>query len=189
MERYTQSRIAKEFGISVITVNKVLNGNKGNQVAPYTARQVLDFCKKVDYQVDRHAERERISSLELHNFKDNETRKAHMLHLRQNGYTNVEIAKLTGYTYITVLKIIGKQPKELTLASYQRAAEIRCINAWHRNEYMNAIAENDEKIKKYNAEVLKCQAEIKRLEAVRKELPANATILPMNILETATKGA
>lgn len=48
-----------------------------------------------------------------------------MLELRKLGYSNVEIAKKTGFRYDTVLKYIGCQPDETTLASYRVAGAKR----------------------------------------------------------------
>lgn len=48
-----------------------------------------------------------------------------MLELRKLGYSNVDIGKKTGFGYVTVLKYIGKQPDETTLASMRVAGAKR----------------------------------------------------------------
>ena len=48
-----------------------------------------------------------------------------MLELRKLGYSNVDIGKKTGFGYDAVLKYIGKQPDETTLASIRSAGAKR----------------------------------------------------------------
>lgn len=48
-----------------------------------------------------------------------------MLELRKLGYSNVDIGKKTGFGYGAVLKYIGKQPDETTLASIRAAGAKR----------------------------------------------------------------
>lgn len=58
-----------------------------------------------------------------------------MLELRKLGYSNMDIAKKTGFSYVTVLNYIGKQPGETTLASWRAAgAKIRFRNIARKNQ-------------------------------------------------------
>lgn len=58
-----------------------------------------------------------------------------MLELRKLGYSNVEIGKKTGFDYDTVLKYIGNQPDETTLASMRVAgAKRRFRNIARKNQ-------------------------------------------------------
>ena len=44
-----------------------------------------------------------------------------MLELRKLGYSNVDIGKKTGFSWMTVVRYIGNQPDETTLASIRVA--------------------------------------------------------------------
>ena len=58
-----------------------------------------------------------------------------MLELRKLGYSNVDIANKTGFKYNTVLKYIGSQPDETTLASMRVAgAKRRFRNIARKNQ-------------------------------------------------------
>ncbi|MBR2680778.1 MAG: hypothetical protein IKE23_08505 [Exiguobacterium sp.] len=68
-----------------------------------------------------------------------EERKAYyvplMLELRDLGYSNVDIAKKTGFAYKTVCEYIGEQPDEITLASMRAAgAKRRFRNLAKKNQ-------------------------------------------------------
>ncbi len=55
---YSLSKIAKELGISKASVSLILNGKaKENHISAELERQVLDFCKKVNYIPNIHAQR------------------------------------------------------------------------------------------------------------------------------------
>ena len=55
---YSISKIAQELGISKATVSLILNGKASkSRISTEVERQVLDFCKKVNYVPNIHAQR------------------------------------------------------------------------------------------------------------------------------------
>ena len=101
----TCEQIGKMFGVSV------------NTISMHTKNSV-ELRRKCMRELNQRLNRERA-----------EQRRAYyipiMLELRGLGYSNVEIAKKTGFTYMTVLKYVGKQPDETTLASMRVAGAKR----------------------------------------------------------------
>lgn len=84
------------------------------------------------------------------NFKTHAEEIAHMKELREQGYNNVEIAKMVGRNLNTVYKDIGKQPKIMTELSKQLAGERRvkmnqnrkiAVATIKRQEYEKRLAE------------------------------------------------
>lgn len=49
-KRYTISDLADQFGVSISTISKALNGRPG--VRPELREQIQEFCKEIDYQPD-----------------------------------------------------------------------------------------------------------------------------------------
>ena len=55
---YSVSKIAQELGLSKATVSMVINGKAAKaRISPEVEKQVLDFCKKVNYVPNIHAQR------------------------------------------------------------------------------------------------------------------------------------
>ena len=86
------------------------------------------------------------------NFKTHAEEIAHMKELREQGYNNVEIAKMVGRNLNTVYKDIGKQPKIMTELSKQLAGERRvkmnqnrkiAVATAKRLEYERKVAEKE----------------------------------------------
>ena len=103
--------------------------------------------------------------------------------LRAKGFSNAEIAKLTGYAYQTVLKIIGYQPQSITVASYKKAGEIAKIRTAYRREGMKEYDEKCRKIRAYNMKIVRfekkletLQAEMRQLDELRKTLPTDTEL-------------
>lgn len=175
MERVTQAQIAKDLGVSTFTVSASLKGNPKCGLRPELMKKVQEYSQKVGYKNTK--------TLSLHHFKDVNDRRQHMQMLRAKGFSNAEIAKLTGYAYKTVLDIIGYQPQNITAASYKKAGEINKIRTAYRREGMKEYDEKCRKIRAYNMKIVRfekkletLQAEMRQLDELRKTLPTDTEL-------------
>lgn len=152
-DRYTQTDIGKVFGISRNAVCLILNGNEKEKGYNETlAQKVRAFAKEVKYKEPRETKQKHISVyLSAHNYSSKQARYDHMLKLREDGYTNTQIARLTGYNRKTVFEIIGAQPESYTAMSHERAGKMRKIINEDRRALSVAIRQ--EKIDAANAQV------------------------------------
>lgn len=129
MSIYTARRIAMELNMNKSTVSNILCGNKN--YADATIAKVMDFAKSVGYdaEIGKHHKTHRAAKKEKFwfggNFHTKSEEIAHMNLLRDEGFTNAEIARKIGRSYGTVRYNIGLQPKSYTERSRIRACEIR----------------------------------------------------------------
>lgn len=155
MSIYTARRIAHELNMNHSTVSNILCGNKN--YADATIAKVLDFAKSVGYdaEIGKHykAHRETAKKEKFWfggNFHTKAEEIAHMNFLRDEGFTNAEIARKIGRSYGTVRCNIGLQPKSYTERSRIRACEIRHAKTVDRR--MNSL-----KFAKLKAEIAEQQ--------------------------------
>lgn len=100
------------------------------------------------------------------NFKTREEEVTRMKELRARGYSNLEIAKAIGRTYLTVLHAIGKQDRELWKQNVAMAAHIRAQKNAARKQYVvnKPIREYNKRVEEHNAlkaKVAQMEAELK----------------------------
>ena len=114
--------IANACGLSYGTVNNILN-DTGLKYAPATIERVKRTAEEMGFV---HGNCENLLKANQNrpippasgNFATRQEETDRMLYLRNEEMcTNAEIARKVGVTYITVLKRIGRQPKELTRIS------------------------------------------------------------------------
>lgn len=183
VNEYTLHDIAKVFSISPTSVQNCLNG-RDERHNPVLVRKVKEFSNAVQYTPERAmhigskrgTDASRNANLSKRNFESVQQRNTHMINLRNQGYTNAQIAKLTGYTYATVRNTIGRQPEEYTQASVKRRGEFyhrRCedrkaLYAANRKK----IDAANEQVEIYNSAVDEltrmCEAVVAQKSAVEK---------------------
>lgn len=73
--------------------------------------------------------------LEKSNFEKRDYQTQRMLNLREQGYTNGQIAKMVGCCPATVLNRIGRQPEAITKNSKDLASEAARASARRREAY------------------------------------------------------
>lgn len=152
---YTRRDIADAFGISESSVNSILIGK--DNCNPVLRGKVRSFAEDVQYGVVR-PENVWMCPVDAALYANPQERRKRMMALRDKGYTNAQIARMTGHSHLTVLKIIGRQPKEYTAASYKRAGQVRKMaNADRKAVAMDRlrkrIAEANAQVTAYNAAV------------------------------------
>lgn len=107
--------IAQDIGCHYHTVERVLCTHL--PVSESMAATIREYAEKVGYVPVTRAMAKRARFLEEIGFGTAEQLEAHMIMLRERGYTNAEIAKKCGVSYNTALLYIGKQPTEYTAES------------------------------------------------------------------------
>ena len=95
--------------------------------------------------------------------KDEETER--MLSLRDEGYSNKEIAEKIGRDYTTVLKTIGYQSKELTKKNQMLGKRICAQKNALRKQFVT-----NKKISEYNKKVAEFKEKQNELELLRTEI-------------------
>lgn len=164
VEVYTATDIAKVFGISEGSFWRIMAGTKGNS-APLREK-VLQFAQSVGYdgKTARYTQ-----DAKLRGFSSMEQRDEHLRKLRAMGYSNAEIAKLSGYGCYHIWELLGPQPKEITQKSRARAGKIRSMKAQDRKA---AAAEMKckQEIVEANAKVEEYHAALDKLTALDEEL-------------------
>lgn len=143
------STIAQDLKLSRHTVQAVLNGTKRLQIVNLeTAEKIRMYAEMVGYEkTPNYVTRHLVFLEELGNFRSAAEFKAHMLKLRDRGYTNAEIAHKCGVTYNTIRLYIGKQPKEYTAESMRIAGEYaKAKNAARKSRVKNFKAAEGKRI-------------------------------------------
>ena len=98
-----------------------------------------------------------------------EQRDEHLRKLREMGYSNAEIAKLSGYGYYRILELLGPQPEEITQKSRARAGKIYSMKAQDRKAAAAEMKRRQE-IAEANAKVEEYHAALDKLTALDEEL-------------------
>lgn len=141
----TQRDIAKNLGISLRTVNKCLSKGSG-YVSAATFHRVHDAAKKMGYvlpsspeyrqqkEIAREAVR-RENYLLTHNFPSREAETKRMEYLREQGYSNSEIARKVGRCVLTVRRRIGSQPEDMTKENIRLGQKNRAAKNAKRRQY------------------------------------------------------
>ena len=163
--RVTQRDIAKAAGVSKGTVANIMTGYPHDKYySAETKEKVLNAAKELGYIRRNIADRDepfriKVGKQEEHfyyngNFHSRDEEVRHMRYLRVKGYTNAEIAKKIGRSYVTVYKAIGKQPEEYTKMSKKLSGKrISSANAARRALANRArIDELSEKLAKLDHE-------------------------------------
>jgi predicted transcriptional regulator len=131
-EIITIKDIANECGLCVATVKRALSKSehRQNMVAEKTKVRVRECAETMGYNPNRAKtirygkKSNRVVRSASGNFSTREEETKRMLYLRnEKVMTNPEIAEKVGVSYLTVLRRIGPQPKELTEMSLALAGE------------------------------------------------------------------
>lgn len=165
----TARDIAAALHLSLNTVTVYLSKKERNSA---TAQRVRDYAEKVGYDPKKaleygrrykNTEKPVIESYYYNgNFHTKEEEVARMKELREQGFSNAEIAKKLGRGIVTVWNAIGKQDKELTLQNIAMAAHIRAQKNAARKQYVvnKPIREYNAKVEQHN----KMKAELNKLQ-------------------------
>ena len=164
VEVYTAADIAKIFGISEGYVWNIMGGIKTCS-APLREK-VLQFAQSVGYDGKTSC---CTRGTKLRGFSSMEQRDEHLRKLREMGYSNAEIAKLSGYGYEHICELLGPQPKEITQKSRARAGKIRSMKAQDRKE-ASAEMKRKQEIAEANVKVEEYHAALDKLTALDEEL-------------------
>lgn len=161
---YTAADIAKVFGISESSFWRIMAGDKGS--SDHLREKVLRFAQSVGYdgETARYTR-----GAKLRGFSSVEQRDEHLRKLRAMGYSNAEIAKLSGYGYYHMWKLLGSQPEEITQKSMARAGKIHSMKAQDRKAAAAEMKRKQE-IAEANAKVEEYHAALDKLTALDEEM-------------------
>lgn len=96
-----------------------------------------------------------------------------MQRLRENGYTNEQIAQRMGVNRLTVYRHIGTQPKEISDVSFKYACEVRKLKVQRRNNAKAAMLRRKQEEEEKRIEAERIEAERRAAEeAARREKEA-----------------
>ena len=91
-----------------------------------------------------------------------------MMSMREEGFSNKEIASKIGRDVTTIYKAIGKQPPEMSNKNKQLGRQILSQKIATRKQYVV-----NKQITAYNSKVDECKQKQKELEALQKEINAD----------------
>lgn len=125
-----------------------------------------------------------------------------MQRLRENGYTNEEIARRMGVSVVTVYRYIGNQPEEITRASIEYATQLCKLKARRLNSAKMALLRKKQEEERIKAERRAAEEAARRekeaLEKSKREIydtvlsigfPQELATSASSIIETAAQGA
>lgn len=126
------------------------------------------------------------------NFHSHKEEVARMLALREEGFSNAEIAKKIGRDRRCVTKNIGAQPTDMTKANRIHGQEHRAAENARRKAYVEShkVAVHNETVRKVNELTEKMNAsmaEIRELRKVHDEMVAAITTTESDIRKIAEK--
>ena len=177
----TMKDIAEKLGMSVGTVKQYLspkyhwNGigvqlvRKTAEEMGYDPKAVLAYTgalrKGKSWKWKRHTEKSNPTPQPRYNggnFFTKEEEMERMKELRGMGYSNAEIARKVGRSYLTVLVNIGKQDPELSRQNREMAQKYRAQKNAARKQYVvnKPIREYNKRVEQHN----RIKAELARLQ-------------------------
>lgn len=148
--------IADALGISQQTVQNAFCKSAQGRLSQSLLSSIQEAAKRMDYVSPMTPEgkkrtQERLNAVrQAHfwkggNFHTKEEEVARMRQLREEGYSNMEIAKKIGRSYQTVRKSIGTQPTDMTLHTKAMSGAARTKKTQERKVYVA-----DHTIRAYN---------------------------------------
>lgn len=204
----TMKDIAEKLGLSVGTVKQYLSpkyhwNGTGVQLVRKTAEEmgydpkaVLAYTgalrKGKSWKWQRHTEKSNPTPSPRYNggnFFTKEEEMERMKELRDMGYSNVEIARKVGRSYLTVLVNIGKQDPELSQQNREMAQKYRAQKNAARKQYLvnKPIREYNKRVKEHNdlkAKIAQMEMELKpQIPAIEKAAQTKIEF-PMMKMET-----
>lgn len=189
----TQQKIADALGASLSNVNRALKGKLFNKEL---AKKIIEYAAQNGYEtkedrakkaVEKAAEKaaERAANRWWYGtaFRTQEELISYMRNLRDLGYGNMEIAKKSGVTPITVRRNIGAEPAYLAKHNRIVGMKIRAQKNAARAAYLRnkPIAEYNAKVEEHNdlkAKVVKLEAELSQQQPAIEKLAAQKIPVP-----------
>lgn len=163
----TAKDIAERTGYAVGTVYNAL-GNTPCALAKSTVQKIKKAAAEMGYDPTGYQPpftggRNPHAFLQFSNFPSPEVEKERMEILRKQGYSNPEIAKKIGKSYMHVYMTLGTQPGAITKARHAAAAANRYLRARQRERYQLEGA-----VQEYN----QIKSQLEQIEAQKISLSA-----------------
>lgn len=162
--------VAKNMNIAERTASIYISCKKNKRKSANSARQMaLDLGYKT--REARRKEKE-MEYLRTHNFPSKEAETLRMEYLREQGYSNAQIARKIGRSALTVRRRIGVQSKEMTIANVRYAMQRRAADKEHRRQIMAAkvVRQYNEKVTEMDAYRIKAEEAVKISNKLREEV-------------------
>lgn len=197
----TARDIAEKLGMGLTTIHNCLTGYTCGY-AKETVEKIQTTAKEMGYDPKKarsHRRNLSVSKTEKPkkhywggNFYSREEEITRMTELRNEGYSNAEIAKKIGRTYECVLYNIGKQPADMTSAKHSEAQRIRRVKESNRKAFVEShkVAVHNDTVRKVNELTEKMNAnmaEIRELRKVHDEMVAAIATTESDIRKIAEK--
>lgn len=149
----------------------------GSNVAKYCP----DCRKKVfkDYQTEYRKKAKGSDYWHCGCFHTKAEEDNHMIELREQGFSNAEIAKKIGRVPITVRRAIGCQPDEMTIKNIQMAGKIRAQKNAERKQYVI-----DKSVNEYNRLVEEVRSVEAHLAKIKQDLAEKEQAVQKNARRT-----
>ena len=171
----TARDIAEKLGVKVSTVYNCFS--KTPTLSAKTIAKVRATAEEMGYDPKlarkvRRPLRKYETFYRNGNFHTKEEEVAHMLALREKGFSNAEIAKKIGRGYLMVLKSIGAQPEDMTKANRIHGQEYRAAETARRKAYVEShkVAVHNETVCKLNELTEKMNANMAEIRELRKAI-------------------
>lgn len=195
----TARDIAEKLGLGVSTVRKCFMKNPIS-VSEKTIVEVQKTAEEMGYDPRKaignrtnHPMKAKVEHFYCGgNFHTKEEEVARMRILREEGFSNAEIAKKIGRTYQTVLRNIGFQPDDMTKKNFTEGQRIRRTKESNRKAYVEShkVAVHNDTVRKVNELTEKMNAnmaEIRELRKVHDEMVEAITSTESDIRKIAEK--
>lgn len=185
----TQQKIADALGTNLSNVNRALNGKLFNKEL---AKKIVEYAAQNGYESKEERAKKaadeatkKAANKWYHGtaFRTKEELISYMQNLRDLGYGNMEIAKKSGVTPITVRRNIGIESAYLAKHNRVLGQKIRAQKNAARAAYLRnkPIAEYNAKVKEHNdlkAKVVKLEAELSQQQPAIEKLAAQKIPVP-----------
>ena len=177
----TTADVAKAAGVCKDTVSRILsNGPKLNVFSPETIDRVRKAAQDLGYvtRTERRIRSEAAKAQSYYrngNYHTREEEIARMNQLRAEGYSNREIAGVTGRSVVTVHRNLGSQPLDMTKMNVTEGQRNRRRRDEKRKTYVmtheiNQHNELVEKIERLNADINIAEQQLIRLRHEQAEM-------------------
>lgn len=194
----TARDIAEKLGVGVTTIHNCLTGYTCGY-AKETVEKIQATAKEMGYD-PKKARGRRSKTMEPKpekfwcngNYHSREEEVARMMTLREEGFSNAEIAKKLGRAILTVRRNIGAQPADMTKGNRIEGARNRWAKESRRKAYVEShkVTVHNDTVRKVNELTEKMNAnmaEIRELRKVHDEMVAAIATTESDIRKIAEK--
>lgn len=187
----TLKKIAESIGVSVPTVHRAIKKQKGSiwELAMKYGYENSHDPAVIERKAKEKAERKAQEYYRNTPFHSIEEQKKYMLYLREKGYGNTAIAKMSGLARNTVRRNIGATPADLAKHNRQMGMYVFAQKNAARQQYVlnKPIREYNKRVEEHNkmkAQIAQMEAELKPQTPIIEQAAKQKITFPMIDLST-----